>query len=895
MAFLTKLSKISPLARVCLSRCMSHVPENTVYGVPTPQTADRRVTLNQLKQKYKKVEPIAVVTAYDYPSAVHLDITGIDICLIGDSASMVVHGHDTTLPISLEEMLVHCRAVARGAKRPLLVGDLPFGTYETSTIDTAVKVLREGGMDAIKLGGSPSRITAAKAIVEAGIAVIGHVGLTPQAISVLGRFRPQGKNVSSAIKVVETAMALQEAGCFSVVSECVPAPVAAAATSALRIPTIGIGAGPFCIGQVLVYHDLLGMLQHPHHAKVTPKFCKQYACVGDVIKKALSEYKEEVNNGLFPGPSHTPYKMNPDDVNGFFKELEKLGLNKAASAATAAAEKMNTAQRPDTETSQKHLMVEKWLLYENQRSSSAPPRKPTPTVVLLLTPAISPLLSSSSPSPLFLYKITRGLGSSSLALNFFKHLQQNTPSQHTHFLSHPFQAPLEQVNRELDGGSRLSELYQASKEWGIPLTVNAAAILIRGFGRHKMVDESVILFKELDPSVKNTHVRNVFIDYLLRNGHVKYALNVLEEMLEPLSEVPPDEITGYIIFSELLKGDRKGERNLSQEDTINLVFKLGKHGVFPKDNLAYPIWFLGRNGDIKRMHTLVADMKENDIQPSAVTSVILINQLSDGIIYNTVIDGLCKVGRQEEGLRLMYRMRSMKGLAPNVFTYNCLIDGFCNCGDIEKGKELFDQMNEVGVSPNVITLNILVDGMCRHGRINGALNFFSGMQGNGLKGNAVTYATLITAYCDIDHIVKAVDLFDQMLASGCSPDASVYHRLISGLCKAGRMDAASNVLSKLKKAGFRPDIVCYNSLVRGFCKKNMVDKAYDIIKEREEAGVKPDSVSYTSLIAYFCQNGNFGLAREAMEWMINEGHVPTIATYGALIHAYCSNGNIKKQ
>ncbi|MBA0611159.1 hypothetical protein Godav_011862 [Gossypium davidsonii] len=344
--------------------------------------------------------------------------------------------------------------------------------------------------------------------------------------------------------------------------------------------------------------------------------------------------------------------------------------------------------------------------------------------------------------------------------------KQFSSSAKTHTNNGPLinPSPVEQVNRELDAGSRLSELYQASKEWGTPLTVNAAAILIRG-----------------------------------------------------------------------------------------------------------------RNGDVKRMHTLVADMKENDIQPSVMTFVILINQL----------------WRQEEGLRLMDRMRSMKGLAPNVFTYNCLIDGLCKCGDIEKGKEMFDQMNEVGVSPNVITLNILVDGMCRHGRVNGALNFFYGMQGNGLKGNAVTYTTLITAYCDIDHIVKVVDLFDQMLASGCSPDASVYHRLISGLCKAGRMDAASNVLSKLKEAGFRPDIVCYNSLVRGFCKNNMVDKAYDIIKEMEEAGVKPDSISYNSLIAYFCQNGNFGLAREAMEWMIN-GHVPTIATYGALIHAYGSNGNIKE-
>ncbi|XP_039027391.1 3-methyl-2-oxobutanoate hydroxymethyltransferase 2, mitochondrial-like [Hibiscus syriacus] len=137
-------------------------------------------------------------------------------------------------------------------------------------------------------------------------------------------------------------MALQEVGCFSVVLECVPAPVAAAATSALHIPTIGIGAGPFCSGQVLVYHDLLGMLQHPHHAKVTPKFCKQYARVGDVIDKALLGYKEEVNNGSFPGPSHSPYKMNANDVNGFFKELEKLGLNEAASAAAAATEKMST-------------------------------------------------------------------------------------------------------------------------------------------------------------------------------------------------------------------------------------------------------------------------------------------------------------------------------------------------------------------------------------------------------------------------------------------------------------------------------------------------------------------------------------------------------------------------
>lgn len=333
---------------------MSNIPENTVYGGPKSQSPAKRITLTHLQGKHQRGEPITMVTAYDYPSAVHIDTAGIDICLVGDSAAMVVHGHDTTLPISLDEMLVHCRAVARGASRPLLVGDLPFGSYESSSsqaVNTAVRVLKEGGMDAIKLeGGAPSRITAARAIVEAGIAVMGHVGLTPQAISVLGGFRPQGKTISSAVKVVETAMALQEAGCFSVVLECVPGPVAAAATSALRIPTMGIGAGPFCSGQVLVYHDLLGMLQHPHHAKVTPKFCKQFGNVGDVINKALSEYKHEVESKSFPGATHTPYKISAADVDGFMNELGKMGLSEAASAAASAAEKFETDGRPSVDS-----------------------------------------------------------------------------------------------------------------------------------------------------------------------------------------------------------------------------------------------------------------------------------------------------------------------------------------------------------------------------------------------------------------------------------------------------------------------------------------------------------------------------------------------------------------
>ncbi|CAO2186266.1 unnamed protein product [Urochloa humidicola] len=187
-------------------------------------------------------------------------------------------------------------------------------------------------------GGAPSRVSAAKAIVEGGIAVMGHVGLTPQAISALGGFRAQGKTVDSALKVVEAAVALQDAGCFAVILECVPAPVAAAATTALQIPTIGIGAGPLCSGQVLVYHDLLGMFQSPAHSKVTPKFCKQFGNVGAVISKALTEYREEVEARSFPDAIYTPYKMSSADADAFANVLQKMGFDGPAAAAVAAAD-----------------------------------------------------------------------------------------------------------------------------------------------------------------------------------------------------------------------------------------------------------------------------------------------------------------------------------------------------------------------------------------------------------------------------------------------------------------------------------------------------------------------------------------------------------------------------
>jgi 3-methyl-2-oxobutanoate hydroxymethyltransferase len=321
------------------ARGFSNLPVATVYSGPAARVS--RVTVRTLAAKYARGEQLTCVTAYDYPSAVHVDAAGIDMLLVGDSAAMVVHGHDTTLPVTLEEMLVHCRAVARGARRPLLIGDLPFGSYETSAaqaVQSAVRMLKEGGMDAVKLeGGSPERAAAARAVAAAGCAVMGHVGLTPQSISVLGGFRPSGRSAAEAVQVVRRARALQDAGCFAIVLECLPAPVAAAVTAALEVPTIGIGAGGACSGQVLVFHDLLGFAQHPHHAKVTPKFSKQYGRVGEAIAEALAAFRAEVEGREFPAAEHSPYKIERAQLEALTVALRADGLPASADAAERAA------------------------------------------------------------------------------------------------------------------------------------------------------------------------------------------------------------------------------------------------------------------------------------------------------------------------------------------------------------------------------------------------------------------------------------------------------------------------------------------------------------------------------------------------------------------------------
>ena len=262
-----------------------------------------KVSLTDLSRMKKKGEKIAMVTAYDAPSARLADAAGVDCLLVGDSAAMTVLGHESTIPVSMDEMLMLTRAVTRGARRPVIVADMPFGSFQVSAeraLENAVRFVKEGGADAVKLEGAGSMLTRVAAIVGAGIAVMGHIGLTPQLATLLGGYKPQGRTAETAERLVEQARALEDAGCFAIVLEAIPEPVARQISQSLLIPTIGIGAGAACDGQVLVWHDLLG-LSVGH----VPQFVKQYAAVGDVILDALKMYVADVRSQTFPAGQHT--------------------------------------------------------------------------------------------------------------------------------------------------------------------------------------------------------------------------------------------------------------------------------------------------------------------------------------------------------------------------------------------------------------------------------------------------------------------------------------------------------------------------------------------------------------------------------------------------------------
>lgn len=279
------------------------------FSVQVPN--EKKFTLLDIKKKYKEGVPLTMVTAYDYTSAYFVDKAGIDVILVGDSLGMVMLGRKSTTDVTMEEMVHHCKAVNNGCKRAFVVADLPFGSFEASNEDAirnACQLVKFGYASAVKIEGGKARKSTIKALVDAGIVVFGHIGLTPQTSSMHGGYRVQGRTSQDAISILEDAIALQEAGCSAIVIEFVPDALAREITKLLKIPTFGIGAGKYTSGQVLVYHDLLGL-----YPDFTPKFCKQYANISEEITKGLTAFKNEVEKAEFPTPAHS-FTMKDEEL-----------------------------------------------------------------------------------------------------------------------------------------------------------------------------------------------------------------------------------------------------------------------------------------------------------------------------------------------------------------------------------------------------------------------------------------------------------------------------------------------------------------------------------------------------------------------------------------------------
>ncbi len=270
------------------------------------------LTFKELKEKQEK---ITMLTAYDYSTAKLIDESGVNSILVGDSLGMVCLGYEDTLSVTMEDMIHHTRAVTRGAKNALVVGDMPFMSYQTSVYDAVVnagRLIKEGRAQAVKLEGGKEVVEQIRAIVNASIPVVAHLGLTPQSINAFGGFKVQGKSEEAAQRLLEEARAVEEAGAFAVVLECVPAKLAEFISKEISIPTIGIGAGVGCDGQVLVYQDMLGM-----YSDFVPKFAKQYAKVGEVMRKAFADYNKEVKDGVFPEEKHT-FKIDEEVIEKLY-------------------------------------------------------------------------------------------------------------------------------------------------------------------------------------------------------------------------------------------------------------------------------------------------------------------------------------------------------------------------------------------------------------------------------------------------------------------------------------------------------------------------------------------------------------------------------------------------
>lgn len=282
--------------------------------------SQKKLTIFDLQAKADRGEKVFQVTAVDFPTAQLVDRSGIDCILIGDSLGMTALGYESTVPVTMDEMIHHAKAISRAAKRALLVGDLPLGAYHAcaeDAVNSAMRMIKEGGADVVKLEGGEEFAPMAKAVVDAGVPVMAHIGLTPQLMSKLGGFKVQGKDATAGVQLLKDALALEQAGCFAIVLEAIPDRVAQLITDRLRIPTIGIGAGPYCDGQNLVLHDMVGLFD-----RFSPKFVKRYANCWDLIGKALVDFQEDVKSGSFPKAEHS-FTMKEDEYLNLLQHLPR--------------------------------------------------------------------------------------------------------------------------------------------------------------------------------------------------------------------------------------------------------------------------------------------------------------------------------------------------------------------------------------------------------------------------------------------------------------------------------------------------------------------------------------------------------------------------------------------
>nr|XP_033517516.1 pentatricopeptide repeat-containing protein At3g61520, mitochondrial-like isoform X2 [Nicotiana tomentosiformis] len=548
------------------------------------------------------------------------------------------------------------------------------------------------------------------------------------------------------------------------------------------------------------------------------------------------------------------------------------------------------------------------------------------------------------PFPTSLLKITRQLGSTEKALQFFEFFKSHSSSSSSSpsSLSFTFQAILEQAMREeiSDVPSKLYQLFSFAKDREIPLSINAATLLIRCFGRAKMLEESIAVFNALDPESRNTNVVNLLLDCLFRGGNIDDGFKVLDEMLDRDSSFPPNESTMDIILSAIWKRNWVGRR-MSVEEICGLVVRFFEHGVFLDDvwltklitnfcrsgkcNKAWDLLHdmmrlggqaeavsfnallsgLGRERDFEKMNLLMNEMKGKEIKPDVVTFGILINHLcksykvdeamqvfekmggseSDGILvkpdlvlYNTLIDGLCKVGRQEEGFKLMEKMRLESGYEPNTVTYNCLIDGFCKAGEIERSYELFDQMKKGGVVPNVITLNTLLDGMCKHG-----------------KPDRYTYNTLISYFSQKEQFATAHRVMKRMIDDGYLPNVVTYGALIHAYCLAGNVDEAMKIFQNMSSStNVPPNTVIYNTLIDALCKSDKVEAGISLLGDMKDKGVRPNTITYNAIFKGLQERNWVEKAFQIMDQMTENACNPDYITMEVLTQWLSAIGETEK-